>query len=79
MSISPATILHNVEKTMQHYKIPPSRFGREAAGDPQLVFDLRRGRLPGARLLEQLSRYIQTGDHNKSKNRSLDRSPTVHL
>ena len=40
------TLLHTIEHCLRAHNIPPSRFGREAAGDPRLVFDLRRGREP---------------------------------
>ena len=40
------TLLHTIEHCLRTYRIPPSRFGRDAAGDPRLVFDLRRGREP---------------------------------
>lgn len=40
------TLLHTIERCLRSQKIAPSRFGREAAGDPRLVFDLRRGREP---------------------------------
>ncbi len=59
--------LRQIEKVMKRNRIPPSRFGREAAGDPQLVFDLRRGRTLGAPLIERISRYIQNlGSTNPS-------------
>ncbi len=59
MPSQPSHPLHQIEKIMKRDKIPPSRFGREAAGDPQLVFDLRRGRTLGPPLFERITRYIQ--------------------
>ena len=39
-------LLREVEKFLRSSDIPPTRFGREAVGDPRFVFDLRRGREP---------------------------------
>ena len=36
-------ILRDVEKFLMTSNTPPTRFGREAMGDPRFVFDLRRG------------------------------------
>lgn len=38
------TLLRTVELYLEISGMPPSRFGREALGDPGLVGDLRRGR-----------------------------------
>ena len=37
-------LLRRVEEHLKRHRMPPSRFGREAVGDPRFVFDLRRGR-----------------------------------
>ena len=39
---------------------PPTRFGREAMGDPRFVFDLRRGREPGARVEQKVRAYLES-------------------
>jgi len=39
-------LLRRVERHMRRRGMAPSRFGREAAGDPRFVFDLRNGRQP---------------------------------
>ncbi len=39
-------LLREVEKFLNRSKIAPTRFGRDAVGDPRFVFDLRRGREP---------------------------------
>ena len=53
-------LLHLVERHLRRHQITPTRFGRDAAGDPQLVFDLRRGRRVGPRLDARLRDYIGT-------------------
>jgi hypothetical protein len=40
------SLLTMVERHLRRAAVAPSRFGREAAGDPRFVFDLRRGREP---------------------------------
>jgi hypothetical protein len=40
------SLLTMVERHLRREAVAPSRFGREAAGDPRFVFDLRRGREP---------------------------------
>lgn len=39
-----ANLLHAIEIGLRRSGMTPSRFGREVAHDPRLVFDLRRGR-----------------------------------
>ena len=39
-------LLREVEKFLNRSQIAPTRFGRDAVGDPRFVFDLRRGREP---------------------------------
>lgn len=40
------TLLTTVERYLRHRDVTPSRFGRDVAGDPRFVFDLRNGREP---------------------------------
>lgn len=40
------SLLLTVERHLRRQAVSPSRFGREVAGDPRFVFDLRRGREP---------------------------------
>jgi hypothetical protein len=39
-------LLYDIERFLRQSQIAPTRFGREATGDPRFVFDLRRGREP---------------------------------
>jgi hypothetical protein len=39
-------LLKEVEKFLRQNDTAPTRFGREAVGDPRFVFDLRNGRDP---------------------------------
>ncbi len=40
------SLLLTVERHLRRNEVAPSRFGREVAGDPRFVFDLRNGREP---------------------------------
>ena len=51
-----------VERFLRQTEMKPTQFGRLAAGDPRLVFDLRRGREVGARLSARLEAFIATRD-----------------
>ena len=53
------TLLRQIERYLRESGIPATRFGREAVRDPRLVFDLRRGREPGARIASRIDAFIQ--------------------
>jgi hypothetical protein len=56
---SEATVLLNdVEKFLKATRMPPTRFGRNAVGDPSFVFDLRDGRDPREATAARVRRYI---------------------
>ena len=52
------TLLVAVERCLRIHNLPASRFGREAAHDPRLVFDLRRGRQPRAETEARVLAFI---------------------
>ena len=47
-----------VERFLKHSGMKPTRFGRNAARDPRLVFDLRRGRVPRPATERRLNAYL---------------------
>lgn len=53
-------LLRNVEKYLKAAGVAPTRFGRDAVGDPRFVFDLRNGREPRARTVERVLNYLET-------------------
>lgn len=53
-------LLREVEKFLRRCDIPPTRFGREALGDPRFVFDLRNGRDPRQRTIERVREYLES-------------------
>jgi len=46
MGAGAVSLLTMVERHLRRVEVTPSRFGRDVAGDPRFVFDLRRGREP---------------------------------
>lgn len=51
-------ILRRIERHMRRYRVPATRLGREAANDPRLVHDLRRGREVGPKLAARIEHWI---------------------
>ena len=51
-------LLAVVELYMQARRMSPTRFGMEAMGDPQFVFQLRLGRRPRAATEKRVFAYI---------------------
>lgn len=47
-----------IEKYLRHSGTPPTRFGREAVGDPRFVLDLRKGREPREATVRKVAAYI---------------------
>lgn len=54
-------LLEQVESYLARTKVPPSRFGRLAVGDPRLVADLRSGRRLRPGTQERLEQYLAQG------------------
>lgn len=53
-------LIRKVEKFLRAHDMPPTRFGRLAANDPRLVWDLRNGREPHSRLERRLEHFMNT-------------------
>lgn len=51
-------LLSVIEKYLRRTGVPPTRFGREAVGDPRFVDDLRRGREPRAATVSRVLAYL---------------------
>jgi hypothetical protein len=52
-------LLESIEKYLKARRMPPTRFGREAVGDPNFVFNLRDGREPRAATIVRVRSYLQ--------------------
>lgn len=55
----PVHLLREVEKYIRSQHIAPTRFGREAVGDPRFVFDLRRGREPRPTTVARVVEFLE--------------------
>jgi hypothetical protein len=55
------TLLREIENHCSTTGETASAFGRNAVGDPRLVFDLRKGRELRQRNLQRVRDYIATG------------------
>ncbi len=51
-------LLDRIEKHLKARRIAPTRFGRDAVGDPKFVFQLRDGREPRSRTVSRVLRYL---------------------
>lgn len=58
MEGSPAMLLRDIEQFIRAHDVPPTRFGREAVGDPRFVFDLRNGREPREATCDRVRAYL---------------------
>lgn len=52
-------LLSRIERYLKERRMPPTRFGREAVGDPNFVFDLRDGREPRERTAAKVCAYLE--------------------
>ncbi len=52
-------MLELIEAYMRSRRIAPTRFGREAVGDPNLVTQLREGRVLRERTVRRVQAYLE--------------------
>ena len=63
-------LLRRIERYMRRSETPPTRFGREATGDPRFVFDLRNGREPRPETRRRVHEWLdrrEGGKHGKTQ------------
>jgi hypothetical protein len=51
-------INRKIEKFLDQYDYPPSKFGRMVAGDPRLVRDMRQGRELRAQMIARAEAFM---------------------
>ncbi len=56
------SLLIDIERFLRQTGTTPTRFGREAVGDPCFVFEVRRGRRCGLKILERVYSYMIARD-----------------
>jgi hypothetical protein len=52
-------LLEKIETHLRQRRITPSRFGREALGDPKFVPQLRNGREPRSATVQRVLAYME--------------------
>ena len=57
-------LIRQVETFLRVTGLPATRFGRLAASDPRLVFDLRNGREPRKRMVMRVEHFMNTFGDN---------------
>lgn len=55
-------LLRRIEQFIKERRMSPARFGREALGDPNFVFDLRDGREPRERTTARVCAYLDRAE-----------------
>jgi hypothetical protein len=61
-------LLRRIEDYLRESGIPPTRFGREAMGDPGFVTGLRNGREPRSATVRRVEAFLeQAADRRQSR------------
>lgn len=55
-------LLLRIERYLRAAKMTPTRFGREAAGDPCLVGDMREGRVLRAKTVARIAAHLDRAE-----------------
>lgn len=58
-------LLDRIEKHLKSHRMPPTRFGRAAVGDPRFVFDLRDGREPRSTTIRRVTEYLDSQEREQ--------------
>ena len=59
-------LLERIEAYIKTRRIPPTRFGRDAVGDPKFVFQLRDGRDPRVSTVHRVIEFIDRSERECS-------------
>ena len=59
-------LLRRIERFLRITGTSPTRFGRQAAQDPRLVFDLRNGREPRAPTAARIVAFLDRAEREQS-------------
>lgn len=70
--ITAQDIISQIEGFMDRTGLSASAFGRQAIGDPNLVGDLRDGRMPNLRTLGRLNDFMESYPENPTSSQKED-------
>lgn len=59
---TPAEVVEQIDSFLERHSMKPSRFGRDALGEPQFVAEVRSGRAPGLTTLVKLRDFMRERD-----------------
>jgi hypothetical protein len=62
-------LLRRIELHLRSTRTAATRFGRLAARDPRLVFDMRRGRTLGPRMAKRIAAYLDAAESRATGDR----------
>jgi hypothetical protein len=60
-------LLELIERHLKSRRMPPTRFGRAAVGDPRFVFDLREGREPRSTTVRRVMAYLEDQERGDAR------------
>lgn len=55
-------LLERIEHLLKSKRMPPTRFGRDAVGDPKFVLQLRAGRRPRPATVQRVLQYLDESE-----------------
>jgi sulfate adenylyltransferase subunit 2 len=61
------TFLSDIERHLAAQAVEASAFGKQALGDPNFVFDLRKGRSPSTRTMEKVRAFMESANLGTTK------------
>jgi hypothetical protein len=67
------SLQRRIEAYLKRSRMRPTRFGLEVNGDPRLVFQLRRGRVPREPLRAKILDYLDRAEADRSDSRRRSR------
>ena len=75
-------LIQRIEAFLRVTQTPPSRFGREAVGDPKFVFSLYAGRVPRKKTVARVIAFIEARERRARaearRRRGASRSPSAN-
>jgi hypothetical protein len=57
-----AELLERIRAFLERHKMAPTRFGREATGEPQLITSIEAGRSPSLKVVQRIAAFMAERD-----------------
>jgi hypothetical protein len=57
-----AELLASIDAFLERHDMAPTRFGRDATGEPQLIQSIREGRSPSLNTLQRIAEFMRAKD-----------------